>query len=312
MNSERMTVAPMLNTLLARCCWVWRWRAARALTCSALALGASCTWAQPVQVTDDRGVTLRFAAAPQRIVSLLPSLTETVCALGQCARLVGVDRYSNWPESVRRLPRLGGIDDSPVETIVALKPDVVLLAASARVATRLEGLGIKVLALEPKNFADVQRVLLQVGVLLHVNDAQRVWREIDAAMGVAVASMPAGAKGQRVYFEVSREPYAASESSFIGELITRLGLRNIVPGSLGPFPALNPEFVVRADPDIIMVGDGSGTGLAQRPGWSAMRAVRQNHVCAFKPEQGDVLVRPGPRMALAAQLVVQCVRDTRG
>src|ERR1035437_10244369 len=155
-----------------------------------LALWAAQAAASVVQLTDDRGVTLRFDAAPRRIVSLLPSLTETVCALGQCQRLVGVDQFSNWPASVRSLPQLGGLEDAPIEAIVALKPDVVLLAASARVTARLESLGIKVLALEPKNFADVQRVLHQVGVLLDVSDADRVWRGIVAAMLAAGASVP--------------------------------------------------------------------------------------------------------------------------
>jgi iron complex transport system substrate-binding protein len=265
--------------------------------------------AQGLQIKDDRGVTVRFDAAPRRIVSLLPSLTETVCAVGQCPRLVGVDRFSNWPPSVRSLPQLGGLDDAPIEAIVALKPDVVLLAASARVTSRLESLGIKVLALEPKNFTDVQRVLHQVGVMLGVPDADSVWRGIDAAMVTAVASVPARARGARVYFEVSREPYAAGASSFIGEMLTRLGLGNIVPAALGPFPQLNPEFVVRADPDLIMIGDGSAQGLEQRPGWAGMRALREHRICAFKPEQADMLVRPGPRMAQAAQLIAQCVRD---
>lgn len=267
------------------------------------------TAAQALQLRDDRGVTVRLDASPRRIVSLLPSLTETVCALGQCQRLVGVDQFSNWPASVRALPQLGGLDDAPIEAIVALKPDLVLLAASARVTSRLESLGIKVLALEPKNFADVQRVLHQVGMLLDVPDAERVWRNIDAAMLAAVASVPARARGARVYFEVSREPYAAGASSFIGEMLTRLGLGNIVPAAMGPFPQLNPEFVVRADPDLIMIGDGSAQGLDQRPGWAGMRSLRERRVCAFKPEQADMLVRPGPRMAQAAQLMAQCVRD---
>ena len=266
-------------------------------------------WPQALQLTDDRGVTVRFAAPPQRVVSLLPSLTESVCVLGQCQRLVGVDRFSNWPVTVQALPKLGGLEDAPIEAIVALKPDVVLLAASARVISRLESLGIKVLALEPKNFADVQRVLRQLGVLFGVPDAERVWRTVDAALERAVATVPARAKGAKVYFEVSREPYAAGESSFIGELLSRLGAGNIVPASMGPFPQLNPEFVVRAKPDLIMIGDGSVQGLALRPGWGGLRALREQRVCSFAPEQADMLVRPGPRLAEAAQLMAQCLRD---
>ena len=95
-----------------------------------------------IEVVDDRGVTVRWDAPPQRIVTLLPSLTETVHALGQAHRLVGVDRYSNWPAALDRLPRLGGGIDPNVEAIVALRPDVVLLAQSSRVVERLESRGL--------------------------------------------------------------------------------------------------------------------------------------------------------------------------
>ena len=283
--------------------WPTFWRGLLAL----LWLGA--TAAQALQVTDDRGVTLSFAQAPQRIVSLLPSLAETVCELGHCGRLVGVDRYSNYPASLQKLPQVGGGLDPNIEAIVALKPDVVLMAKSSRAAERLEALGIKVVALEPKTHADVQRVMLKLGQLLEVPDAQRVWRAIDAGVSAAAQSLPEQVRGTRVYFEVNQGPYAASEASFIGETLTRLGVKNIVPAKLGPFPKLNPEYIVRANPDLIMVGQGSADGLTQRPGWHSIRAVRERRVCVFPAEQANVLVRPGPRMAEAARLMAQCMTD---
>ena len=262
---------------------------------------------QALQVTDDRGLTVTFARAPQRIVSLLPSLTESVCALGQCRRLVGVDRYSNYPASVQALPQVGGGLDPNLEAVVALKPDLVLMATSAPVGERLQSLGIKVLALEPKTHADVRRVLETIGRLLEVSDAAQVWREIDAGMLTAVQSLPPGADRMRVYFEVNSAPYAASESSFIGETLSRLGVNNIVPGKLGPFPKLNPEFVVRANPDVIMVGDRSYAGLQGRPGWPGIRAIREGRICVFSAAQADVVVRPGPRMAEGAQIMARCL-----
>ena len=265
--------------------------------------------AHALQLTDDRGVVVTFAQPPQRIVSLLPSLTETVCELGQCQRLVGVDRYSNFPASVRALPQMGGGLDPSIEAIVALKPDVVLMATSARASERLQALGVKVVALEPKTHADVRRVLEKVGQLLGVDDAQRVWRVIDAGVMAAAQSVPAAARGTRVYFEVNSAPYAAGEASFIGETLSRLGARNIVPASLGPFPQLNPEYVVRANPDLIMVGDSNYIGLEPRPGWSGMRALRERRLCVFTPEDSDMLVRPGPRMAEGARIMARCLAD---
>ena len=265
--------------------------------------------AHAVVLRDDRQIEVTIAKPPQRIVSLLPSLTETVCALGQCDKLVGVDRYSNWPESIAKLPRMGGGIDPNIESVVAAKPDLVLMATSARGAERFTSLGLTVLALEPRSHADVQRVMRIVAQALDVPvvESDRVWRHIDAAVNAAAQSIPAQAKGQRVYFEVSRAPYGASESSFIGETLQRLGARNILPASLGPFPKINPEFVVRAQPDLIMVGDSNFADMATRPGWQNMRAMRTQRVCHFKSEESDVLVRAGPRMAEAARLMAKCL-----
>ncbi|QBK05342.1 ABC transporter substrate-binding protein [Hylemonella gracilis] len=267
--------------------------------------------ARAFEITDQRGVTVRFAQSPQRIVSLLPSLTESVCALGQCQRLVGVDRYSNHPESIARLPRLGGGLDPSIEAVVALRPDVVLLSVSSRAGERLEALGLKVVALEPKTHADVQRVLRDLGVLLDLPAAEpeRLWREIQDGVDAAARSLPPAARGTRVYFEVSRGPYGAGEVSFIGETLARLGVKNVIPAELGPFPRLNPEFVVRADPDLIMIGNRSMQSRVPYPGWDQMRAVRGQRLCVYGVDDSDVVVRPGPRMAEAARIMARCIRE---
>ncbi len=267
----------------------------------------ACPYAQAVQIVDDRGVRVTIRKPAARIVSILPSLTEMVCQLGQCQRLVGVDRYSNFPQSVRLLPRVGGGLDPSVEAIVALRPDLVLLATSSPVAARLESLGLVVVALEPKRYADVQRVLEQVARVLDVPGAQQLWQEIEAGVDAAARSVPASVRGKRVYFEVNGAPYAAGAASFIGETLQRLGVRNIVPAELGPFPKINPEFVVRADPDLIMVGDATFVGMAQRPGWSALRAIVQDRVCVFDPAESDIMVRAGPRIAEAARTMARCL-----
>lgn len=264
--------------------------------------------AHALSVVDDRGLEVSLPKPPQRIVSLLPSLTEIVCELGACDRLVGVDNYSNWPAAAEKLPHVGGLEDASIESIVSLQPDVVLLSVSSRALARLEGLGLKVIALEPKTLADVHRVIGKVGQILEVPGAPALWKRIDNGVNLAAKSLPAALRGTTVYFEVNNGPYAASESSFIGEMLARIGAANVVPGKLGPFPKLNPEFVVRADPQVIMISDRNAQALKDRPGWSRIRAIRDRRVCLFTPAQGDVLVRPGPRMAEAAQLIVQCLQ----
>ena len=280
------------------------WRPALWGLALALALSAAQS---AIRVTDGRGVPVELPQPPQRIVSLLPSLTETVCELGQCHRLVGVDRYSNHPASVRKLPQTGGGIDPNIEAIVALRPDVVLMAASSRGVQRLESLGLKVLAMEPKSSADAQRVMGKLGQLLEVPDAERIWRAIDAGVMAAAQSLPASARSLRVYYEVSTGGYAAGTQSFIGEMMARLGVQNIVRPELGPFPRINPEYVVRENPDLIMIGSRNVQGMETRPGWRGMRALREQRVCVFTPEESDVLVRPGPRMAEAARIMARCI-----
>ena len=290
----------------------WRTQLASALLVALTAL-SPCR-AQAVTVYDDRQQPLVIAKPPQRIVSLLPSLTETVCALGQCERLVGVDRYANWPERVKALPRMGGGLDPNIESIVAQRPDLVLLAGSTRGIERMQALGLAVLQLEPRTHADVQRVLhtLALALGLPTTEAERVWREMDAGVQAASQSLTPKARQQRVYFEVSPTPYGASESSFIGQTLQRMGVGNILPASLGPFPQINPEWVVRAQPDVIMAGDSSRASLLQRPGWAQLRAVREDRICVFPPAQADIVVRAGPRMAEGARLMAQCLNRSAG
>jgi iron complex transport system substrate-binding protein len=284
--------------------------AASGMPAPAAASGTSAA-AAPVVIVDDRGRRVVLPAPARRIVTLLPSLTETVCALDACDRLLGVDTWSNWPASVNALPRLGGLEDTAIERIVALRPDVVLAASSSRAIDRLESLGLRVLALEPKGFDDTRRVLGAVAAVLgRPQDGDALWRRIEARIDAAAARVPPAARGLRTYFEVSDTPHAASESSFVGETLARLGLRNVVPGALGPFPQLSPEFVVRAAPELVVASERAVTAMASRPGWSTIPALREGRTCALPADRRDVVVRPGPRLGEAAELLADCVART--
>ena len=263
-------------------------------------------------LTDDRGRLVVIEKAPLRIISLLPSLGEIVCELQACDRLVGVDRYSNWPELVQTLPKLGGIDDTQLEALVKLKPDLVLLARSARVTQRLESMGIKVVALEPQNQEDMRRVIQLIAGALHLPQhperAHLLWQKIQNKLDAAALRVPAKAKGMRIYFEAGSGYFAAGEASYIGETLKRLGLVNVVPSSMGAFPQVNPEFIVKANPQIIFMGERTATDLNSRPGWQRIDAISQQKICAFTPEQSDIIVRSGPRIPDAADLMVACLK----
>ena len=267
---------------------------------------------EPFSLTDDRGRVVVIDKAPRRIVTLLPSLGEIVCELQACERLVGVDRYSNWPERVKSLPKLGGIDDTQLEALVKLKPDLVLLARSSRVTQRLESMGIKVVALEPQNQEDMRRVIQLIAGALHLPQhqerAQFVWQNIQQKLEVAALRVPDKAKGMRIYFEAGSGYFAAGEASYIGETLKRLGLVNVVTPAMGAFPQVNPEFVVKANPQIIFMGERTATDLKSRPGWQRIEAISQQKICAFTPEQSDIIVRSGPRIPEAADLMVACLK----
>ena len=261
-----------------------------------------------VTVLDDRQRAVSLPGPARRIVSLLPSLTEMVCALQACDRLVGVDRHSNWPAAVQMLPRLGGLEDTLVERIVRLKPDLVLTAVSSRAVTRLEALGLKVLALEPRTLADTRRAMAVLSSALgRQGQGDALWLQTEQRIAAAAARVPQALRGQRVYFEVASVPYAAGEASFVGEVLLRLGLGNVVPAALGPFPKLNPEFVVRARPDLVMASTRGLAEMSSRPGWSVLPALQGHRSCGFDPAQYDVLVRPGPRLAEGAELIAECL-----
>ncbi len=278
------------------------------LLASALAASAQGTTAPPITVRDDRGTEHRFASPPQRIVTLLPSLTESVWALGGGPRLVGVDRFSNWPADLAALPRLGGLDDAQIESIVALKPDVVLASTSARSIDRLEALGFKVMRLKSETHADVRRTLVLLATLLGTPaEGERVWQRIQRDIAAAAARVPSAQRGQRVYFEIGGGPYAAGRSSFIGETLSLLGMDNIVPADMGPFPKLNPEFVVRALPQVVMGVQREQAAMAARPGWQSIPAIAQNQRCGFETPRYEMLIRPGPRMGEAAGVLADCL-----
>jgi iron complex transport system substrate-binding protein len=175
------------------------------------------------------------------------------------------------------------------------------------VIDRLEGLGLKVMVLDSDTHADVRRSLQQLGAA--VGDAaagDRVWADIERRVAEAAARVPPSLRGKTVYFEVGSGPYAAGAGSFIGQTLSRLGLLNIVPAAMGPFPLLNPEFVVRARPDVVMAPAQDVAAMPARPGWASLPALH-GRSCGFDPARYELLVRPGPRLGDAAAVLADCL-----
>ena len=266
-----------------------------------LALGLATEY--PLVVTDDLGRKVTIPAEPERIVVMLPSATETVCAIGACDKIVATDKFSNWPEEVKKLPKAGGLYDPNVELIVSLKPDLVIASKYGKLVERLEKVGIPVVAIKTETYDDIFRTIRKLGLILNREPQAEVY---------ALESKAAKAKTRpKVYSEIDPTPYTAGPDSFIGVLIKKARGENIVPPELGLFPKISPEFVVKANPEVIILADAPfGVTLEEikkRPGWSEIKAVKEGRVCELTLEETDLVSRPGPRVPQGLLVLIRCI-----
>lgn len=298
-----------LTGLLALVGLAWMW--------AAQAAGADAAGGPARSVVDDRGQALVPPARVVRLVSLSPTLTESVCVLGACDRLVGVDRFSNWPESVTKLPHLGSLGSFNVEAVAALRPDLVLMAGDGPLVKQLARLGVPVLVLSPQRHADVADTLTRLARVLGLPPAraQQVWENIRRELHDLAESLPARDRGLRTWVEIDPAPWLAGPDSFLGETLALLGLANVVPAGSAPFVPMSREWALQADPQLFVISDPQRQGLAAlraRPGWSRLPALREGRVCLFDGPELDALVRPGPRLAEGARLLRDCVLRVQG
>jgi iron complex transport system substrate-binding protein len=264
------------------------------------------------QPSHGQEVRLGVEATPRRIVSLMPALTEAVCLLGACELLVATDRHSDWPATIQKLPKLGALDDTSLEAVIALKPDLILTHPGGRLNERLKALGYQVLELRSDNLQDIRHALLEIERQLKLTKparAAKLWEETQLALQAQAKVLALNGK-TKVYIEVDSALYAAGPSSYLGELLTMLGAQNIVASTLGAFPKLAPEFVLSQQPELIMQMH-SGPSLTQRPGWHTLTAIKQGRLCQWPTEQLNILVRPGPRVAEASSLMAACLHKNK-
>ena len=291
----------------------------RTFTLLMAALLSACLWAAateyPVTVVDDLGREVTLERAPTRVVTMIPSHTETVCAIAGCELLVGVDQFSNHPPAVTDLPSLGSGFSPNVEALVALEPDLVLVDEYSGLAEALAPFGIPVFAGTPQTLSETYQLFAVIGLLLDAEDAAalvagRVQGEI-----AGVAERVAGAPEPTVYYELDATPYSVGPGSFLGQMIAAAGGSNIVPAELGDFPQLDPEFVVAQDPDIVLLADAPyGESLAtlrDRPGWSSIDAVADGDVIELTQAEVDLLNRAGPRLGEAILLLARWLHPGR-
>jgi len=264
----------------------------------------------PVTVTGTNG-SVTIDRRPERIVSLSPTATEMLFAIGAGDQVLAVDDRSNHPPEAPTTD-LSGFEPN-IEAIAAYEPDLVVYATEVGdLGASLESLGITVLQLDAAADLDgVYQQILALGTVTgHEGEAEALVGRMRAQVEEIVSSVDPGA-GLTFYYELDDTFYSVTSDTFIGQLFTMLGLENIADaaGEANPYPQLSAEYIIEADPDLIFLADTECCGqspetVAARPGWAGISAVRNGGVV---PLDDDVASRWGPRVVDLLRRVADAV-----
>lgn len=267
----------------------------------------------PLTETDDLGRAVALAARPERIVSLAPSNTEILFALGAADRVVGVDAASDFPPEVAEKPDVGDYVAPDPERVVAVEPDLVLASGlhAETVVPALEALDLTVAVIDPPNLEATLASIERVGRMTGTPGAAEVACRLRERVAVVEATV-AGAPEPRVFFELSPDLYTAGPDSFVDDLIARAGGANVAADADQPWPQLSAEAVVAADPEVIILADHEAgvdaAAVAARPGWSLLAAVEAGRVVEIEP---DLALRPGPRVVDGLEEIARALHPDR-
>lgn len=282
---------------------------------------AAPSHAGAVTVRDAVGRTVEVPREPQRIVSLAPNITEMLYALGLGERIVGVTIFCDWPPEVAAKQRIGGVINPSLETIVALGADLVLATADmnrSEDVNRLAALQMAVYTIDTRSVGDVLRSLVTIGELTGRADRAR---EIAAGLErrrEGVRARVAGGAPVTVFVAIDRAPLiSAGDGTFVGEMLTLAGGRNIAGASPIKYPVFSLERLLADDPEVILdaadPGPVSTADLQARwrslPGTAALRAMRSGMMISVG--QGSFF-RPGPRIIDSLEQLAEILHPTGG
>jgi iron complex transport system substrate-binding protein len=260
-------------------------------------------------------VSAQGAATPKRIVSLSPTATETLFAIGAGKQVVAVDDQSDYPKAAPRT-KLSGFTPN-VEAVVAYHPDLVVISYSPKnFAGALAKAHIRVL-LQPfaTSFKDAYAQMLQLGrVTGHAAEAKALVTRLKARIAKLVRSAPK--KALKVYNELTPDYYSATGASIIGEIFKLFGLRNIADAAPGASSSgavqLSAEYIVASNPDLIVLADTHCCGQSRaavlaRPGWGTIAAVKKGAIAVI---DDSIASRWGPRLVNFVNAVASALRTT--
>ncbi len=304
MLSRLLRTATLLAVVLAV---VTACGAATPPTATPVASAPPASSAFPIAITDAAGRSVTVASQPKRIVSLVPSITEDLFAVGAGDQVVGVTTYCNYPAEAAAREKIGGYSAKTIsiEKIVALKPDLVFAEAGthADIITALQQANVAVVAMKATTFEQVYDSLDLLGRLTgHTDQARRVVADMKASIKVVTdktATIPQD-KRLRVFWEIWDEPLmTAGPRTFPGQILEMAGGVNIFADVDKDWPQVSAEEIIARNPAVIMGPDTHGDKLTsaiigKRPGWEKLTAVTTGRIHLIN---GDTSSRPGPRLA---------------
>ena len=260
----------------------------------------------PTTLTDGMGRTVTLSAPAQRVISLSPSNTEILFAIGAGAQVVGRDEFSDYPAEASALPSVGGsMGKYNFEQIAALKPDLVLAGAlqTPEQIKTLEDLGLNVYVLtNPTDLDGMYKDLQTVGKLTGKEaEAEKLAASLKARVDAVEAKLSQTSERPLVFYELDGstpdKPWTSGPNTFISTLIAKAGGKNVGDALESEWAQISQEALIAQNPTIILLGDAAyGTTpeqVAQRPGWDAIAAVKAGKVYPF---DDNLLSRPGPRL----------------
>ena len=252
-----------------------------------------------ITVVDDLGRTVTLHSQARRIISLAPSITETLYAIGAGSQIVGVTDYCNYPEEAKTRTHVGGIINPSIETIISLEPDLIIVSMEGNVRedfNRLTSFGIPVFVTNPRTLTGIYRSIEQLGILTGRNgEATRLLK----AMAARVDSIPAKTAGKkmRTILFISLQPLiVVGKNTFLNELLQTAGAYNLAASGPATYPTYSREALAADDPEVIIVmsdllADTSAL-LKLFPEWARLSAVRNHKIFRI---DADIVSRPGPR-----------------
>src|SRR6267143_184337 len=306
----RFRLAPFLAVLLlvASACGA---TTAPAASPVASAAASAAVAAFPTTVTDFQNRSVTVPARPERVVSIGPSITEFLFALGAGSRVVGADDFSDEPAAAKQLEKVGGIKVN-FEKVVSLKPDLVLsVKFSDGTIEKLASAGLLVLVVDPQSAGDVARTAILLGRAVG-SDGDTLARDIQKRVDDVRSKTAAAATKPRVYHEIdASDPtkiFTVGPGSYIHDLIEIAGGQNIAARATSAYPQLSAEEILRSDPEIIVLAAADYSAkpeqVAARTGWTVISAVRNKRIVTIAP---NLINRPGPRVGEAAEAYAKLV-----